>query len=48
MKKTFKQLREKGRCWPNYRPVPGKTPYSPGSCRKEDHVKEEGNKNEKS
>jgi len=40
MKKTFKQLREKGRCWPGYRPVPGKTPYSPGSCRKEDHVKE--------
>ncbi len=30
---------EKSRCWPGYKPVPGKTAYSPGSCRKEDHVK---------
>jgi hypothetical protein len=21
------------RCWPGYEPVPGKKPYSPGSCR---------------
>ena len=21
-----------GRCWPNYKPAPGKTPYSKGSC----------------
>jgi len=35
--KTFKQyLDEKGRCWPGHRPVPGKKPYSPGSCTKED------------
>ena len=39
--KTFKQfLDEKGRCWTGYKPVAGKTPYSAGSCRKEDHVKE--------
>jgi hypothetical protein len=24
------------RCWPGYKPKPGKTPYSPGSCVKED------------
>ena len=37
--KTFKQyLDEKGRCWPGHKPVPGKKPYSPGSCMKEDHV----------
>lgn len=23
----------KDRCWPGYEPVPGKKPYSPGSCR---------------
>ena len=35
--KTFKSfLNEKGRCWPDHRPVPGKKPYSPGSCVKED------------
>jgi hypothetical protein len=34
--KSFKQLREKGKCWAGYRPVPGKEPYSPGSCKKED------------
>jgi len=39
--KTFKEyLEEKGRCWPGHKPVPGKEPFSPGSCRKEDHVKE--------
>ena len=38
--RTFKQLREKGRCWPGYKPVPGKTAFSLGSCRKENHVKE--------
>ena len=32
--KTFKQLRE--RCWTGYKPVPGKKPYSPGSCKLED------------
>ncbi len=35
--KTFKQyLDEKSRCWPGHKPVPGKAPYSPGSCVKED------------
>jgi hypothetical protein len=24
------------RCWPGHKPVPGKKPYSPGSCMKED------------
>ena len=36
--KTFKQLREKGRCWTGYKPVPGKEPYSPGSCKKEEVI----------
>ena len=31
--KTFKQhLKEKGRCWTGYKPVPGKKAYSKGSC----------------
>ena len=35
--KTFKHfLDEKGRCWTGYKPVPGKEPYSKGSCKKED------------
>jgi len=35
--KTFKEyLEEKGRCWPDHKPVPGKKPFSPGSCRKEE------------
>jgi len=39
--KSFKQyLDEKSRCWPGHKPVPGKAPFSPGSCKKEDHVKE--------
>jgi hypothetical protein len=29
----FKELRE--RCWSGYKRVPGKAPYSPGSCVKE-------------
>jgi len=34
--KTFKQyIDEKGRCWPGHKPVPGKKPFSPGSCMKE-------------
>lgn len=28
--------RKEERCWKGYEPVPGKEPYSPGSCRKED------------
>jgi hypothetical protein len=36
--KTFKQFLEldEGRCWTGYKPVPGKKPYSKGSCKKED------------
>jgi hypothetical protein len=33
--KTLNQFIE-GRCWPGHKPVPGKAPYSPGSCVKED------------
>ena len=28
------------RCWPGHKPVPGKKPYSPGSCVKEEHIEE--------
>ena len=38
--KSFKQHLDE-RCWPGHKPVPGKKPYSPGSCVKED-VLEEG------
>ena len=35
--KSFKDyITEKGRCWPGHRPVPGKKPFSPGSCTKEE------------
>jgi hypothetical protein len=34
--KTFKSFLEERRCWPGHKPVPGKKPYSPGSCVKED------------
>ena len=34
--KTFKAFIEEKRCWPGHKPVPGKKPYSPGSCVKED------------
>ena len=36
MKKFSKFLDEAGRCWPGYKPVPGKKPFSLGSCRKEE------------
>jgi hypothetical protein len=34
----MKRLKDflEGRCWPGHKPVPGKKPYSPGSCVKED------------
>ena len=34
----MKKLKDflEGRCWPGHKPVPGKKPYSPGSCMKED------------
>ena len=34
--KTFKAFIEEKRCWPGHKPVPGKKPYSPGSCVKEE------------
>jgi hypothetical protein len=34
--KSFKAFIEESRCWPGHKPVPGKKPYSPGSCVKED------------
>jgi hypothetical protein len=33
--KNFKDFLNE-RCWPGHRPVPGKRPYSKGSCVKED------------
>ena len=36
MKTLKKFLDEKGRCWTGYKPVPGKKPFSPGSCKKEE------------
>ena len=29
---------KKGRCWSGYEPVPGKEPYSDGSCRKKTYT----------
>ena len=29
-----KRRKKKGRCWPGYKPVKGKKPYSPGRCKK--------------
>ena len=37
--KTFKELMME-RCWPGHKPVPGKKPYSPGSCVKEEQLDE--------
>ncbi len=30
-----KSKKTSNRCWKGYEPVPGKKPYSKGSCRKE-------------
>ena len=38
--KTFKTFVTE-RCWPGHKAVPGKAPYSPGSCRKEEVELEE-------
>jgi hypothetical protein len=42
--KSFKAFLEEGRCWPGHKPVPGKKPYSPGSCVKEEQVDEDWQK----
>jgi hypothetical protein len=34
--KTFKAFIEEKRCWPGYKSVPGRKPFSPGSCVKEE------------
>jgi hypothetical protein len=39
--KSFKAFLEEGRCWPGHKPVPGKKPYSPGSCVKEEEQVDE-------
>jgi len=41
MKEEVEQVDEAGRCWPGHKPVPGKKPYSPGSCQKEEVELEE-------
>jgi hypothetical protein len=33
--KSFKSYLEEKRCWPGYKPVPGKKAFEPGSCVKE-------------
>jgi hypothetical protein len=39
----FVQEAKKGRCWTGYKPVPGKEPYSPGSCEEvKEHVVKTG------
>jgi hypothetical protein len=43
--KSFKSFLEEGRCWPGHKPVPGKKPYSPGSCvKEEEHIEEDWQK----
>lgn len=37
--KTYKDFLAE-RCWPGHKPVPGKKPYTPGSCVKEEFVTE--------
>lgn len=32
--KTKPKIKSGNRCWGGYKPVPGKKPYSKGSCRK--------------
>jgi hypothetical protein len=39
--KSFKELMAE-RCWPGYKPVPGKKAYSPGSCVKEEREGDAG------
>lgn len=40
MKRYKDFISEAGRCWPGYKPVSGKKPYSPGSCVKEEVIEE--------
>jgi hypothetical protein len=45
--KKFSDFLE-GRCWPGYKPKPGKAPYSPGSCVKEEDMEEDWSQKYKS
>jgi hypothetical protein len=36
MKRYKDFISEAGRCWPGHKPVPGKKPFTPGSCVKEE------------
>lgn len=38
--KTFTEYLNE-RCWPGHKPVPGKAPYSKGSCVKEEELTED-------
>ena len=40
MKKYKNFVTEAGRCWPGHKPVPGKKPFSPGSCVNEEVIQE--------
>jgi hypothetical protein len=39
--KTFKYYIQEKRCWPGYKPVPGKKAFEPGSCVKEEETFDE-------
>jgi hypothetical protein len=41
-KKLNSFLDEAGRCWAGYKPVPGKKPFTPGSCVKEEREGDAG------
>ena len=45
--KNFSDFLE-GRCWPGHKPVPGKKPFSPGSCMKEEDMEEDWSQKYKS
>jgi hypothetical protein len=45
--KKFSDFLE-GRCWPGHKPVPGKKPFSPGSCMKEEEMEEDWSQKYKS
>ena len=42
LKSFVQELEEAGRCWTGYKPVPGKKPFSKGSCVKEDYEEDDG------
>jgi hypothetical protein len=45
--KSFKSFIAE-RCWPGHKAVPGKKPYSPGSCVKEEEIEEDWSQKYKS